>query len=318
MSAIWYIELAGVIIACIMFFDWFCEGYYFLRTFCAKKSLKKYGIGSWALINGATDKVGMGFAKVLAKYNFNIVLVSRNPEKLAAFELEIKGYGVNAISITKDISKCPENPEEFFNEINEKTKELDISILINNAGRGTKSLFHNITLQEIANHNALNLWPIVYLTKIFAKRMLTRPKPSGIINITAASSIIPLSRLTVYCAGKGFGNLFSLNVNEEIRYLVKKEALEGIDIISLQLAFAETSLVKNISGKPLIISPESCAENALRVLGKVNYSNGHWKHMVYAMRYRNFSWLVNSKLLEKIFLKKKHTNLKLVSINYSL
>lgn len=308
MSVLWYFELVGVIIAGLMFFDWFCEFYYNLRAYCARKNLKQYGQGSWALITGATDGIGLGFAKVLAKNNFNIVLVSRNPDKLASVEGEIKSYGVQALSISKDFSKCPENPSEFFNDIDEKTRDLDVSILVNNIGSAVAGHFHDNTPQEVANQNALNLWPIVYMTKIFARRMLNRPLPSAIINLSSTGSLVPVSGLTVYCAGKSFDHLFTLDANEEIRYLAKQEKLSGIDLLSLQPSFVETPLVKDFDRKPLVISPECCAENALRVLGKVNYSSAHWKHMIYAMGYRNIPWYINARVSLNALLKQKKRN----------
>ena len=43
---------------------------------------KRYGKGSWALITGATDGLGKEMALELASLGFNIVLVSRNKDKL--------------------------------------------------------------------------------------------------------------------------------------------------------------------------------------------------------------------------------------------
>ena len=60
--------------------------------------------------------------------------MSRNPEKLEKVEQELKLYPVSVLSIVKDFSKCPENPSEFFNDIETQTKDLDISIVINNIG----------------------------------------------------------------------------------------------------------------------------------------------------------------------------------------
>ena len=44
----------------------------------------KYGPAktTWAVVTGATDGIGWGFCESLAKQRFNIVLVSRNLEKL--------------------------------------------------------------------------------------------------------------------------------------------------------------------------------------------------------------------------------------------
>jgi len=37
---------------------------------------------SWAVVTGATDGIGLGFCEVLTKLGFNVLLISRNPEKL--------------------------------------------------------------------------------------------------------------------------------------------------------------------------------------------------------------------------------------------
>jgi 17beta-estradiol 17-dehydrogenase / very-long-chain 3-oxoacyl-CoA reductase len=52
-------------------------------TLRPKKNLKlEYGENSWALITGASDGIGKGFAIELAKQNFNLILIARNSEKL--------------------------------------------------------------------------------------------------------------------------------------------------------------------------------------------------------------------------------------------
>lgn len=44
--------------------------------------VKRYG--SWALVTGATDGIGRALAHELAKHGLNLILVSRNPSKLAS------------------------------------------------------------------------------------------------------------------------------------------------------------------------------------------------------------------------------------------
>ena len=296
MSILWYFELVGVIVAGIMFFDWACESYYYIRALCASKNLDKYGRGSWALITGGTDGIGLGFAQVLARNGFNLVLISRSQEKLDRVADELKAHSINVMTIAKDFSKCPENPSEFFNSIDDTTRNLDISIVVNNVGTGAPAYFHSLTPQELVNQNALNLWPIVYLSKIYLRRMLTRSSPSALINISSTGSILPCSGLTVYCAGKSFDHIFTLDLNEEIRYLVNQEKLQKIDILSYQPSFVETPLTSGFKKKPLVITPVQCAERGLSVLGKCNYSSGHWKNLIYSMFYRNVPWYINAKL----------------------
>ena len=42
----------------------------------------RYGKGSWALVTGGTDGIGLEMAKELARLGFNIINVARNSEKL--------------------------------------------------------------------------------------------------------------------------------------------------------------------------------------------------------------------------------------------
>ena len=48
------------------------------------------GKGSWAIISGSGDGLGVGYAKHLAAKGFNIVLMSKRPEKIAKVAKEIK------------------------------------------------------------------------------------------------------------------------------------------------------------------------------------------------------------------------------------
>ena len=295
MDYFWTAELILVIAAIYMFIDWGCEGYYYIKALFAKQTLEKYGIGSWALITGSTDGIGLAFAKALASNGFNRVLVSRSIEKLTKVENELKGYPIQVLKIPKDFSECPQNPFEFFNDIHAQTRDLDISILINNVGGLYSGFFHEASTFEVLNQNNLNLWPIVYLSKIFISRMIKRNKPSGIINVSSTSSLIPLAGETVYCAGKAFDHLFTININEEVRFLVKQQKLKEIDILSFQPSWVDTPMTKDVPKSFVFISPEESAKNALRVLGKANYSSCHWKHLLISIFDRNVPWFILQK-----------------------
>lgn len=99
----------------------------------------KYGEDSWAIITGSTSGIGLGFAKYLASKGFNLVCISRNPEKLKEKEAEIKAEAKGEIkikNITKDFTQAYQ--ADFYNDIAETVKDLDISILVNNVG-----IFHD-------------------------------------------------------------------------------------------------------------------------------------------------------------------------------
>ncbi len=39
---------------------------------------ERYGRGSWAVVTGGSDGIGLAFSKELARLHFNIVIVARN------------------------------------------------------------------------------------------------------------------------------------------------------------------------------------------------------------------------------------------------
>merc|ERR1712055_1211902 len=61
---------------------------YIARRF--KAPISPQTLGTWAVVTGATDGIGKGFSVELAKQGMNIVLVSRNMEKLKVVAKEIE------------------------------------------------------------------------------------------------------------------------------------------------------------------------------------------------------------------------------------
>lgn len=98
------------------------ELYNFLvYTFLAKKRsdlLSTYGEGSYAVVTGSTDGIGLGYAKALAEAGFNLVCISRNAEKLKEKEREITEHAkkdLKIINIAKDFKDA--HKPEFFTDI---------------------------------------------------------------------------------------------------------------------------------------------------------------------------------------------------------
>ena len=51
----------------------------------------------WAVVTGATDGIGYEFARQLAQKGYNIVMISRNPEKLATKRQTILDESIKCI-----------------------------------------------------------------------------------------------------------------------------------------------------------------------------------------------------------------------------
>ena len=87
-----------------------------------------------ALITGATSWIGYEMAKLHASLGGNLVIASRNIEKLKSVKNEIENaFKVNVEIFQVDLSK-PESAKRLYEKI--KESEIDIDYLINNAGFG--------------------------------------------------------------------------------------------------------------------------------------------------------------------------------------
>merc|ERR1719369_1814236 len=82
---------------------------YIARRF--KAPISPQSLGTWAVVTGATDGIGKGFSLELAKQGMNIVLVSRNMEKLEVVSKEIEEkYDVKTKVVDIDFSKDTNAP----------------------------------------------------------------------------------------------------------------------------------------------------------------------------------------------------------------
>ena len=259
------------------------------RSLFHKNTLQKYGRGSWALVTACTDGIGKAFAVELARHGFNIIAVSRNPDKLSNLARELFTlYGVETRAIVKDFSDCPRDPQQFFTDIYAQAQGLDVSILINNVGAASNKYFLELGVDELLHQNALNLWSVVFLSRLFIPDMERRDTPSLVVNLASTGAIVALPQFAAYTAGKTFVDHFSRVLSQEL--LVKRA--EKVQVLSLMPGWVQTPMSSQVESRPLEISPEQCARAALRAAGGVSYTNGHWKHFIWGFFFKLFkNWL---------------------------
>jgi len=144
---------------------------HFLRP--RRNLLKRYGEGSWALVTGASDGIGEQLCYELARSGLNIVLVSRTKEKLDTVATKIKNdYNVKTVVIQYDFSvlSTPEEADKLTKLIEDNTKDLDISVLVNNVGLAWAGTFHTVPLQKMFNMLIINCSSQLVLTRHFLSR----------------------------------------------------------------------------------------------------------------------------------------------------
>ncbi|MBQ8567860.1 MAG: SDR family oxidoreductase [Oscillospiraceae bacterium] len=87
--------------------------------------------GKWALITGASRGIGYLTAKFMAEQGCNLILHSRKPENTEKVLEEVKALGVEAYSVSAELSDL-DAVEAMLREIDSRGTQVDI--VMNNAG----------------------------------------------------------------------------------------------------------------------------------------------------------------------------------------
>lgn len=165
------------------------------------------------LITGASEGLGMEFAKLFAGKGFSLILVARNEDKLQKIASELCSTHIQIAIYARDLSRI-ENAEYIYNDLREKNIRIDY--LINNAGFGINSSYVESDWKKEFQMYNLNMITLAYFTKMFARDMASN-KFGRILNIGSTASFQPGPYMAGYCATKAFVLSLSEAVNHELK-----------------------------------------------------------------------------------------------------
>ncbi|WES98863.1 SDR family oxidoreductase [Chryseobacterium arthrosphaerae] len=167
----------------------------------------------YALITGATSGIGYELARQFAKNGYDLVIVARDHEELNRKAEEFKEYGVNVISISKNLF-LQEEVYSLYSEL--KMNGISPEILVNDAGQGVFGKFQETDIHREVDIVQLNIIAVIILTKLFLKDRL--PKGSGkILNLASVASKVPGPWHSVYHGTKAFVLSWSEAIREELK-----------------------------------------------------------------------------------------------------
>lgn len=257
----------------------------FLRT--RKDFIKVYGKDTWVLVTGASDGIGKAFCFEFAKIGFNVCLLGRNKLKLDSVEDEIKKIHPNIKTqiIVADLSESLE--KDFFSKINDQVKNMDISILINNAGVANTGKFIDLAVDQLKEMMIVNSYaPMMMMKQVAIPKMLARAKRSAIINVASVAATLPCPNWVTYCASKAFLDHLTKSLATECNLDPNNDK---IDLMSLRPCWVSTKMAGYKKVEKFTISPKNCVDGCLNDLGYEIFTHGSWKHSLDAfLRARNF------------------------------
>ena len=212
------------------------------------------------LITGASSGIGAAFARKLAARGRNVFLVARSEDKLIALCNELgRLTSIRAQYLALDL-RHPDAGAQLFEET--KKRELEIDMLINNAGFGSMGDFVKLDLNHELEMIQLNISALVELTQRFLGPMRDRNRGT-IINVASTAGFQAVPYMATYAATKAFVLSFSEALWEENR-------AHGVHVMALCPGVTETNFFEaaGIDRPPMrtIQTPEEVVETALRAL----------------------------------------------------
>jgi short-subunit dehydrogenase len=168
----------------------------------------------YALVTGASRGLGRCFARTLAARQQNLVLVARSGEKLEALRRELQtAYAIQVASIPFDLAQTGAG-QQLADELTRR--ELQIDLLVNNAGFGDQGRFLQLSLERQLQSINLQNSTVVELTHRLLPAMIER-KQGGIITVSSMAGFQPIPFASVYSATKAFLTTFSLALEAELK-----------------------------------------------------------------------------------------------------
>src|SRR6266404_534248 len=171
-------------------------------------TIDKTQFGPWAMITGASSGIGREFARQIAASGINVVLVARREALLEELGRALANeFGVKSRTVVADLSQV-----DFLDHLAQLTDDLDIGLVVSNAGTPHPGAFLKIDRSElekglrlntlahldIAHHfgQGLAKWRSLYGERRRRKSVCSQPRRSASHRIQALGHICD-------CAGAG-------------------------------------------------------------------------------------------------------------------
>lgn len=166
------------------------------------------------LITGASSGMGYEYAKIFSEKGYRCILVARREEKLKkiANDLQISNPKSQIQYIVLDLS-LSDAASVLYEKL--KQRNINVDILINNAGFGEYGSFIESDRERQLNMIALNCLSVISLTHTFLNGMLSRGH-GKILNVASVAAFQPGPFMAVYFATKSFVLSFSEALSYEL------------------------------------------------------------------------------------------------------
>ncbi len=157
-------------------------------------------MAAYTLITGASEGLGVEFARLAAKDGRNMILTARSQHKLNALAEDLREDGLDVIVIAADLN----DPADVDRLWSEAVDGRHVDVLVNNAGLGYNGAFADPDgWERELTSMQVNMTALTRLMKLAVPHM--KERGSGrILNVASTAGFMPGPNMAVYHATKAF------------------------------------------------------------------------------------------------------------------
>jgi len=224
-----------------------------------KHTVKKYG--TWALITGGSNGIGLAFAKELAAKGHNLILVARGKDALDARSKELsQAHGVQVETIPMDLT-APGAPSELY----KLTKGMNPGLVVLSAGMETTGHFTKVSSYAHRSLIDLNIHVPAELARLYGADMVANRR-GGMVFLSSLFGYQGIPLLANYSASKAY----ILALSEALYVELKSH---GVDVLVVSPGLTDTDMSAHmpVDFRKLPITkhkPAKVARTALAALGR--------------------------------------------------
>lgn len=224
-----------------------------------KTMLDSQQFGPWALVTGASSGIGKEFSQQIAAAGINVVLVARRESVLADVGYSIaRDFKVQYRVLAMDLSQ-----ESFIARLAEGTDDLNIGLVVSNAGTGNSGEFLSHDRQLLQATLRLNTMAHLDVAHHFGRKLAQRGK-GGMILVGAMGAEIGIPRM----ANDGAAKAYVHSLGEALHYEFKPL---GVHVTVLPPGPTDTPVLMKLGFDPRTMpmrpmSVEQCVSEGLDAL----------------------------------------------------
>lgn len=186
--------------------------------------LKKRYDATWALVTGAGSGIGKALAFKLASQGLNVVVVSLEDDFLKTTMKELKEHYPNLEFRSVGVAFSP--GVSYLEKIKAATKDIEISIVFNNAGFIVTGFLDQSPLGKILANVECNATACVNISHYFVQKMVSSRRKGCIVFTSSVAGYIPTPFAAMYASTKSFVSQLACCLHIEVKNL-------GIDVCAV-------------------------------------------------------------------------------------